>query len=72
MILAFLICWLPFGWVYTIPLFGIEEKEDTNSTTPSNVFPLLAVKFGCAIINPLIYGYEKAEVNIILKYFLYF
>ena len=65
MILAFSICWLPFGCVYTIPLFGIEEKETTNSTTSNKVFPLLTVKFGCAIINPLVYGYENSKVNMI-------
>ena len=70
MILAFSICWLPFGCVYTIPLFGIEEKETTNSTTSNKVFPLLTVKFGCAIINPLVYGYENSKVNMIAFIFV--
>ena len=63
MILAFLICWAPFGVVYSIPLFELGEKETSKSTVISDVLPLLAVKFGCAIINPLVYGYENSEVK---------
>ena len=60
-VLAFLICWLPFGWVYSIPLLGIKDNDPT--TTP-NVIPLLMVKFGCAMVNPLTYGFENSEVMI--------
>ena len=63
MIIAFLICWAPFGWVYTIPLLGINETQSSKTTVTSDALPLLTVKLGCAIINPLVYGYENSEVN---------
>ena len=66
MIIAFLISWVPFGWVYSIPLLGIH-RNDERTTVTSDALPLLTVKFGCAIINPLVYGYENSEVNIIEK-----
>ena len=62
MIIAFLISWVPFGWVYSIPLLGIHENDE-KSTVTSDALPLLTVKFGCAIINPLVYGYENSEVK---------
>ena len=62
MIIAFLISWVPFGWVYSIPLLGIHGKNERTTVT-SDALPLLTVKFGCAIINPLVYGYENSEVN---------
>merc|ERR1711899_561586 len=61
MIIAFLICWAPFGWVYTIPLLGINETQSSKTTVTSDALPLLTVKLGCAIINPLVYGYENSE-----------
>ena len=69
MILAFTICWIPFGWVYIIPLLGITDKGTTHTTSTSDVIPMLSVKFGCAIINPLLYSYENSEVNISVNYF---
>ena len=62
MIISFLISWVPFGWVYSIPLLGIHGKDERTTVT-SDALPLLTVKFGCAIINPLVYGYENSEVN---------
>ena len=63
MIIAFLICWAPFGWVYSIPLLDLPERETSRVTVTSDVLPLLTVKFGCAVINPLVYGYENSEVK---------
>ena len=63
MIIAFLICWAPFGWVYSIPLLGIHGKESERNAVTSDALPLLMVKFGCAIINPLVYGFENSEVG---------
>ena len=62
MIISFLISWVPFGWVYSIPLLGIHGKDERTTVT-SDALPLLTVKFGCAIINPLVYGYENSEVK---------
>ena len=58
MILAYLISWAPFGWVYFLPLLGIKEKGVVKTT---DVLPVLSVKIGCAIINPLVYTFQKSE-----------
>ena len=62
MILAFFICWAPFGWIYTIPFLGVKQNEESTFSTTSHVLPLLTVKFGCAILNPLVYGFENSQV----------
>ena len=60
MILAFTICWGPFGWVYVSKLLGIHGKVPKSS---SDIFPLLSVKLGCTVINPTVYGFEKTSVR---------
>ena len=60
MTFAFFICWGPLGVVYCAPLL-----TDTMDTTTPNILPLLTVKFGCAIINPLVYAFENHGVRIL-------
>ena len=62
MVLAFLICWAPFGAMYLLPLTGIQERKSFEVT---DVFPLLSAKFGCCIINPLVYSFENLEVKVL-------
>ena len=60
MTLSFVISWGPFCWMYCAPLMVFKEKGPARST---DVLPLLSVKLGCAIINPLVYGFENIEVR---------
>ena len=59
MVLAFLFSWVPFGWMYLLPLLDIQQRGNTNTT---DVLPLFAVKLGCAIINPLVYSFTNLQV----------
>ena len=59
MTLAFVVCWAPLGVLYCVPIQSMIKKEARRS----NILPLLTVKFGCAIINPLVYVFENTEVN---------
>ena len=63
MILGFLLCWTPFAWLYVPVVMGLKDKPARKS---SDVLPLLMVKFGCSIINPIIYKFEKYEVSYIV------
>ena len=63
-ILAFLISWAPFGLTYMTYLVGIDENDTERD---SNVIPLLTVKFGSAMINPLVYNFENSEVKYLLN-----
>ena len=63
MILGFLLCWVPFAWLYVPVVLGLKDKPERKS---SDVLPLLMVKFGCSIINPIIYKFEKYEVPYIV------
>ena len=63
MVLAFLICWAPFGVMYLLPLTGIQDRKSFEIT---DVFPLLSAKFGCCIINPLVYSFENLEVRYLM------
>ena len=60
MVLAFLICWAPFGVMYLLALTGIQDKRSFEIT---DVFPLFAVKLGCGFINPFVYSFENMEVR---------
>ena len=66
MTLAFFISWGPLGVVYCAPLLTIVGTETMNP----NILPLLTVKFGCAIINPLVYAYENHEVRMVNYYYV--
>ena len=46
------------------PLVGIDENDTERD---SNVIPLLTVKFGSAMINPLVYNFENSEVKYLLN-----
>ena len=59
MALSFVFCWAPFGWVYLVKLIGIR---DIDSRARSDMVPLLCVKLGSAVINPLIYVFENTKV----------
>ena len=59
MVLAFLFSWVPFGWMYLLPLLGIQQRGHRQTT---DVLPLFAVKLGCAIINPLVYSFTNLQV----------
>ena len=65
MVLAFLICWAPFGVMYLLSLTGVQDKRPIEVT---DVFPLLSAKFGCGIINPLVYSFENLEVRSLSSY----
>ena len=60
MVLAFVVCWVPFGWMYFLPLAGLEEKGTLKTTA---IIPLLFVKLGCTIMNPLVYSFDNIEVS---------
>ena len=66
MVLAFLFSWVPFGWMYLLPLLGIQQRGHRQTT---DVLPLFAVKLGCAIINPLVYSFTNLQV--LLYYYNY-
>ena len=59
MALSFVFCWAPFGWIYLVKLIGIR---DIDSRARSDMVPLLCVKLGSAVINPLIYVFENTKV----------
>ena len=60
MTLAFLICWAPFAWIYIVKLLGMR---DIDSRTIYDMLPLLCVKLGCTVINPIVYVFEKKRVR---------
>ena len=60
MSLAFLICWAPFAWIYIVKLLGMR---DIDSRTIYDMLPLLCVKLGCTVINPIVYVFEKKRVR---------
>ena len=64
MALSFVFCWAPFGWVYLVKLIGIR---DIDSRARSDMVPLLCVKLGSAVINPLIYVFENSKVRSMVK-----
>ena len=64
MALSFVFCWAPFGWVYLVKLIGIR---DIDSRARSDMVPLLCVKLGSAVINPLIYVFENTKVRSMMK-----
>ena len=64
MTLAFVVCWAPLGVLYCVPIQSIIKTEARRS----NILPLLTVKFGCAIINPLVYVFENNEVSFVNHY----
>ena len=66
MVLAFLFSWVPFGWMYVLPLLDIQQRGHRATT---DVLPLFAVKLGCAIINPLVYSFTNLQV--LLYYYSY-
>ena len=61
MILGFIISWGPFAWIYIPTVFGFSEKP---TRTTNDIVPLLMVKLGCALINPIVYVFENYEVYI--------
>ena len=60
MTVSFFISWAPFAWLYLVPLFGIQEKGPARTI---DVIPLLIVRLGSAIINPLVYVFGNSEVR---------
>ena len=60
MILGFIISWGPFAWIYIPTVFGFSEKPTRNT---NDLVPLLMVKLGCALINPIVYVFEDYEVH---------
>ena len=60
MTFAFLVSWAPLGLVYCTPLLGFVDKDSITS----NILPLLGIKFGCAVFNPLVYIFENSKVNV--------
>ena len=61
MIIGFIICWAPFMLIYIPALIGTKEKLFENIV--ADVLPLMMVKLVCAIINPIVYVFEKYEVS---------
>ena len=60
MMLTFILTWSPFVVVYFLPLIGVIKKE---SVTTSDVVPVLTIKLGCTIMNPLVYVFQEPEVR---------
>ena len=65
MILGFIISWGPFAWIYIPTVFGFSEKPTRNT---NDIVPLLMVKIGCALINPIVYVFEDYEVHITYRH----
>ena len=63
MLIGFVICWAPFTLIYIPALIGTKEKLFQN--TVIDVLPLMMVKLVCAIINPVVYVFEKYDVSIL-------
>ena len=59
MSLTYLVSWTPFGWLYLAKLLGFTSKDSQSGT---DMIALLCVKFGCAIINPLVHVFENSKV----------
>ena len=67
--LAFLITWAPFGLVYASKLLGLHKDEATMiQSATSKVIPLLTAKCGCALLSPVVYGFENSLAPIVSKY----
>ena len=60
MLLTFIVTWAPFVVVYFLPLLGIIEKGNVKT---SDVLPVLTIKLGCTIMNPLVYVFQEPEVR---------
>ena len=61
MLLTFIVTWAPFVVVYFLPLLGIIEKGNVKT---SDVLPVLTIKLGCTIMNPLVYVFQEPEARI--------
>ena len=61
MLLTFIVTWAPFVVVYFLPLLGIIEKGNVKT---SDLLPVLTIKLGCTIMNPLVYVFQEPEVRI--------
>ena len=61
MLLTFIVTWAPFVVVYFLPLLGIIEKGNVKT---SDVLPVLTIKLGCTMMNPLVYVFQEPEVRI--------
>ena len=69
MVLAFLITWAPFGLVYASKLLGLHKDEAIlKQSATSKVIPLLTAKCGCALLSPVVYGFENSPAPIVSKY----
>ena len=60
MMITFLVTWAPFIVAYFLPLVGILEKRNVKT---SDVLPILTLKLGCTIMNPLVYVFQESEVR---------
>ena len=60
MMITFIVTWAPFIVTYFLPLVGILEKQ---SVKPTDVLPILTLKLGCTIMNPLVYVFQESEVR---------
>ena len=66
MMCAFMLCWAPFAWIYIVKLLGLRNIDSRNIY---DMLPLLCVKLGCSVINPIVYVFEKAEVKLYCIHF---
>ena len=60
MMITFIVTWAPFIVTYFLPLVGILEKRNVRT---SDVLPILTLKLGCTIMNPLVYVFQESEVR---------
>ena len=60
MMITFIVTWAPFIVTYFLPLIGILEKQGVKTT---DVLPILTLKLGCTIMNPLVYVFQESEVR---------
>ena len=60
MMITFIVTWAPFMVTYFLPLVGILEKQSVKT---SDVLPILTLKLGCTIMNPLVYVFQESEVR---------
>ena len=67
MLLTFIVTWAPFVVVYFLPLLGIIDKGNVKT---SDVLPVLTIKLGCTIMNPLVYVFQEPVVRIQNWYYI--